>query len=230
MEKRKYTKTRRAAQQDETRARIVEATVKLHQSLGPAQTTIMAIAEAAGVQRLTVYRHFPDEVSLFEACSTRYLKLHPPPQPAAWAGIEHPGERSRTALLAFYRYYRETEPMWRAAYRDVDQVAAMQAPMGRFEAHLDQVADDLVQAWHSAPAARKSLKLTLRHALRFATWHALKNAKLHDKQIAELVQGWLVGLGRTGTDPAPITRGQGAQTRPARTAVSRSARPDADRV
>jgi AcrR family transcriptional regulator len=202
MEKRKYTKTRRAEQQDETRARIVDATVKLHEALGPAQTSIMAIAEAAGVQRLTVYRHFPDDASLFEACTTRYLELHPPPQLAAWADIGHPGERSRTASLAFYRYYRRTEQMWRVAYRDVDQVAALQAPMGRFEAYLDQVSDDLVQAWHTTPAARKSLKLTLRHALRFATWQSLKNARLKDKQIAELVQGWLAGIGKTETDPA----------------------------
>ena len=202
MKKRKYTKTRRAEQQDETRARIVDATVKLHESLGPAQTSIMAIAEAAGVQRLTVYRHFPDDASLFEACTTRYLELHPPPQPTAWADIERPGERSRTALLAFCRYYRQTEQMWRVGYRDVDQVAALQAPMNRFEAYLDQVTDDLVQAWHTTPAARKSLKLTLRHALRFTTWQSLKNAKLKDKQIAELVQGWLAGIESTDTDPA----------------------------
>jgi len=202
MSTRKYTKTRRAEQQDETRARIVDATVKLHEALGPAQTSIMAIAEAAGVQRLTVYRHFPDDASLFEACSTRYLELHPPPQPSAWAHVERPVERSRAALLAFYQYYRQTEQMWRVAYRDVDQVAAMQAPMGRFEAYLDQVTDDLVQAWHTTPAARKSLKLTLRHALRFTTWQSLKNARLKDKQIAELVQGWLTGIGKTETDPA----------------------------
>jgi len=201
MSTRKYTKTRRAEQQDETRARIVDATVKLHESLGPAQTSIMAIAEAAGVQRLTVYRHFPDDASLFEACTTRYLELHPPPQPAAWADIERPGERSRTALLAFYQYYRQTEKMWRVAYRDVDQVAAMQAPMDRFEAYLDRVADDLVQAWHITPSTRKSLKPTLRHALRFTTWQSLKNARLKDKQIAELVQGWLVGIGKTQTGP-----------------------------
>jgi AcrR family transcriptional regulator len=200
MSTRKYTKTRRAEQQDETRARIVEATVKLHEALGPAQTSIMAIAEAAGVQRLTVYRHFPDDASLFEACTTRYLELHPPPQPAAWADIGHPGERSHAALLAFYRYYRQTEKMWRAAYRDLDQVAAMQAPMGRFEAYLDQVADDLVQAWHTTQAARKPLKLTLRHALRFATWQSLKDARLKDRQIAELVQGWLAGVGNTERD------------------------------
>lgn len=194
MTTRKYTKTRRAEQQDETRARIVEATVKLHEALGPAQTSIMAIAAAAGVQRLTVYRHFPDDASLFEACTTRYLEMHPPPQPSAWADIAPPSERSYTALLAFYQYYRQTEKMWRVAYRDVDQVAALQVPMGRFEAYLDQVTDDLVQAWPTTQAARKPLKLTLRHALRFTTWQSLNSARLKDKQIAKLVQSWLAGI------------------------------------
>ena len=200
MTTRKYTKTRRAEQQDETRARIVEAAVKLHEALGPAQTSISAIAEAAGVQRLTVYRHFPGDASLFEACTTRYLELHPPPQPSRWVDIGRPSERSHAALLSFYRYYRETEKMWHVGYRDVDQVAALQAPMDRFEAYLDEVTDDLVQAWHTTPAARKSLRLTLRHALRFATWQSLKNARLRDKQMAELVQGWLAGIGKTETD------------------------------
>jgi AcrR family transcriptional regulator len=194
MGKRKYTKTRRAEQQNETRARIVEAAVNLHEALGPAQTSIRAIAEAAGVQRLTVYRHFPDDASLFEACTSHYLGLHPPPQPAAWADIEHPGKRSYAALLAFYQYFRQTQNMWRVAYRDVDQLEALQAPMGRFEAHLDQVADDLVKAWDTTQATRKRLKLTLRHALRFITWQSLKDAGLKDRQMAELAQSWLAGI------------------------------------
>ena len=195
MEKRKYTQTRRAAQQDETRARIVEAAVKLHEALGPAQTSIKAIADAAGVQRLTVYRHFPDDASLFEACTTHYLELHPPPQATAWADIEDPGERSHAALLAFYRYYRATERMWRVAYRDLDQVAALRAPMERFERHIDQVAADLAQGWHATRAAAKPLKATLRHALRFATWQSLTTAGLKDPQAAALVRSWLACLG-----------------------------------
>lgn len=191
MTTRKYTKTRRAELQDETRARIVEATVKLHEALGPAQTSISAIAEAAGVQRLTVYRHFPDEASLFEACSSRYLEMHPPPQPGAWADIEQPGERSYAALLAFYQYYRQTEKMWRVAYRDLGQIEALKEPMDRFEAYLDQVADDLVKAWKETGAARKRLQDTLRHAMRFSSWQSLTQAKLSDKKMAELVQTWL---------------------------------------
>jgi AcrR family transcriptional regulator len=199
MENRKYTKTRRAEQQDETRERIVEAAVKLHEALGPANTSIKAIAEEAGVQRLTVYRHFPDDVSLFQACTAHYLGLHPPPDMARWAEVIDASERSYTALTAVYRYYRQTEKMWRAGYRDVDQLEALQGPMARFEAYLDRMSDDLVQAWNETGTTKKQLQDTLRHALRFSTWHALKNAKLTDKKIAELVQAWLAGIGKSGS-------------------------------
>ena len=192
MDKRKYTKTRRAELQDETRERIVEATVKLHEELGPANTSIKAIAEAAGVQRLTVYRHFPDDISLFQACTSHYLGQHPPPNMAEWVEIEDASERSRTALLAFYRYYRRTEKMWSVAYRDLDKVEALQRPMGQFEAYIDQVRDDLLASCNVTQENKKSLALTLRHCLRFSTWVSLKNENLSDNKIAELVMGWIM--------------------------------------
>ena len=99
---RKYEKKRRAEQEGETRQRIVEAMVDLHQEIGPARTTISAIAERAGVERLTVYRHFPDERSMFEACTTHYASVVPQPNPAAWADTQEPAERLRKALLEFY--------------------------------------------------------------------------------------------------------------------------------
>jgi AcrR family transcriptional regulator len=194
MTKRKYTKTRRAAQQDETRERIVEATVKLHEELGPANTPIKAIAEKAGVQRLTVYRHFPDDASLFEACSTHYLEMHPPPNMADWAEIVDASERSYTALLAFYHYYRQTEKMWASVYRDADKVEAVKGPMEQCEGYIDAVCDDLVAAWNKTHTAKKQLQVTLRHALRFSTWQSLKNTKLKDEKIAELVKAWLAGI------------------------------------
>lgn len=199
MKNRKYTKTRRAEQQDETRERIVEAAVKLHEALGPAKTSIKAIAEEAGVQRLTVYRHFPDDVSLFQACTSHYLGLHPPPDMAEWAEVVQASERSVTALTAMCRYYRQTEKMWTVAYRDVDQLEALQGPMALFEAYLDQVSDDLVKAWNETGTAKKYLQATVRHALRFSTWKSLKTAKLTDKKIAELVQTWLAGIGKIGS-------------------------------
>jgi len=191
MKKRKYNQTLRAERQDETRDKIVEATVALHEELGPANTSIKAIAERAGVQRLTVYRHFPDDTSLFGACTSHWFELNPPPDMAKWAQVNDPGERSHTALLAFYRYYRRTEKMWGGAYRDVDGIEALQAPMGQFEAYLDQVRDDLLARWDVGRDDEKPLAITLRHCLRFSTWVSLKSQHLSDKKIAELVMGWV---------------------------------------
>src|ERR687890_2415321 len=106
MATRRYEKKRRAEQQAETRQRIVEAMVALHREVGPARTTISAIGERGGVERLTVYRHFPDERSMFEACTTHYATEVPQPDPARWADIDDPAERLRAVLLNFYDYYR----------------------------------------------------------------------------------------------------------------------------
>ena len=109
MATRTYQKKRRAEREAETRQRIVEAMVALHREIGPARTTISAIAERAGVERLTVYRHFADETAMFEACTSHYATQVPGPDPAAWSGIDEPAERLRAALLAFYDYYRRAE-------------------------------------------------------------------------------------------------------------------------
>ena len=106
---RKYELKRRAERQSETRRRIVEATVELHTSVGPARTTISAIADRAGVQRHTVYAHFPDERALFQACSTHWRELHPVPESGSWAGIADPARRLRAALQEVYAWYEVVE-------------------------------------------------------------------------------------------------------------------------
>ena len=67
VERRKYEKKRRAELEADTRRRITETAVELHGTVGPARTSISAVAERAGVRRSTLYRHFPDEAALFDA-------------------------------------------------------------------------------------------------------------------------------------------------------------------
>ncbi|MES0327831.1 MAG: TetR/AcrR family transcriptional regulator [Gammaproteobacteria bacterium] len=191
MKKRKYSKTIRAEQQEQTRERIVEATVALHEELGPAKTSIKAIAEKAGVQRVTVYRYFPDDVSLFQACTSHWLSQNQPPDLNDWAGFESADEKTYAALLAFYQYYSQTETMWTGAYRDAGDIVALQIPMGNFEAYIDQVRDTLLKSWKRTGKRKQQLSVTLRHGLRFTTWQSLKRENLKDKQITELVMSWI---------------------------------------
>ncbi len=101
-QKRKYEKKRRAEAEARTRLRITESAVELHGSLGPARTSMSAVAEHAGVRRSTLYRHFPDERALFGACSAHWAAANPPPDIGAWASIEDPAQRLDTALAQLY--------------------------------------------------------------------------------------------------------------------------------
>jgi AcrR family transcriptional regulator len=188
---RKYKLRKRAEQQAQTRDRIVEALVSLHEEIGPRNTTISAVAERAGVQRLTVYRHFPDDTALFQACSARWIERNPPPAPAEWAGVREPVQRTEAALAVLYAYYRGTERMCAATHRDEEEVEALGEPMRAFRANLTAVRDDLLEAWQVDLSRRRPLELTLSHALTFPTWQSLKNAGLGDEDMASLVVRWV---------------------------------------
>jgi AcrR family transcriptional regulator len=185
---RKYQKTRRAEQQAGTRQRIVEAMVALHREVGPARTTISAIAERAGVERLTVYRHFPDDRSMFEACTSHYATQVPGPDQAAWAGIEEPAERLRTVLLAFYDYYGRAEDVLTHAARDLPQLPALAAVLSPWREFVGAVRNDLLEGWEMSVPARTRLSAAISHALRFETWRSLTRMEgLGDTEAADLM-------------------------------------------
>ena len=147
---RPYTLRKRAQKQEETRARIIEAVVALHQEVGPLHTTISAVAERAGVERLTVYRHFPDEPSLFAACSSHYMAGHHPPNPATWMAIADPRERTQTALTALYSYYREVAPMFATVLRDAPRIPALQPFVTPHYAYLESIRYGLYEGFARA--------------------------------------------------------------------------------
>ncbi|GAB4348667.1 MAG: hypothetical protein Kow0026_03450 [Oricola sp.] len=186
----------RAKSQEETRKRIVEATMQLHEELGPRATTISAIAEKAGVQRLTVYRHFPDETAVFQACTAHWLSLNPPPDPASWAGIGDPREKASAALATFYSYYAATRRMWTVSFRDVDAVPALQGPMAEFAGFVEMVATDLAASFGSDPEGQ--VAATLKHALAFPAWSDLDRLGLDNKAKVAVVGAWLAGALRSG--------------------------------
>ena len=142
---RPYRKHRRAELEQQTRERIVEATVDLHGSVGPARTTVSGVAERAGVQRATVYRHFPDEESLFVACSAHWRERNPRPDLAGWAAVRDPDARLELALRELYAWYGRTEQMIGLLTRDAALVPSMRTQFQAFLAYFEAAADTLLQ-------------------------------------------------------------------------------------
>jgi AcrR family transcriptional regulator len=188
MATRKYQQKRRAERQGETRQRIVEAMVALHREVGPARTTISAIAERAGVERLTVYRHFASETAMYEACSAHFTAEVGAPDPAAWAHVDDPSERLRAALLAFYAYYRRAEDMLVQVYRDAPLLPALAPVLAPWEAFVTGVREELLEGWATSEPSRPRLRAAIAHALRFETWYSLARAEaLGDAAAAHLM-------------------------------------------
>ena len=170
---RRYRKRKRAELEEHTRRRITEAAMRLHGSVGPARTTVSAVAREAGVQRSTVYRHFPTDVELFGACSQHWFSLNPPPDPGAWSGIPDPGERLRTALGELYRWYARAEPMLINVTRDAPLVPAMEAPVQAFRAWLEEMQAALMSGRRERGRDRRRVAAAVALALAFNTWQSL---------------------------------------------------------
>lgn len=188
MKARRYELKQRAERQAETRQRIVEAVVALHREIGPARTTISGIAERAGVERLTVYRHFADETSMYQACSAHFADQVAAPDPAEWKDIADPVERLRASLLVFYDYYRRGEDMLVHVVRDAPQLPALAAVLAPWGAFVGAVRDGLLEGWEAPVPTRARLAAAVAHALRFETWYSLSRSEgLLDADAAELM-------------------------------------------
>ena len=175
--KRTYRKRQRAEAEEQTRRRITQATMELHELVGPAQTTVSAIAERAGVQRGTIYRHFPDEEALVDACSAHWLASNAPPDPGKWAAIDDPDERLRVALDELYGWYERTEPMVEKLYRDAPLVPAIGERMQARAAGFAAMADLLMAGRRQRGARRTRVRAAVGHALAFDTWRSLVRAQ-----------------------------------------------------
>jgi AcrR family transcriptional regulator len=201
--KRPYRKRARAAQEQATRMRVIDAAIALHGTVGPARTTVSAIAERAGVRRATVYRHFPDERALFLGCSGTWAERNPLPDPATWEAIADPAVRVEAALDALYGWYERAEPMLSAVLRDIDampMIAELQA--GRL-AYLAAVEDGLASDWGAGGATAPRLRATIGLALDFFTWRTLHERGLGRADAVAV----MVAAVRAAAAAAPETAG-----------------------
>jgi AcrR family transcriptional regulator len=185
--KRKYELKQRAAEMAETHLRITEAAIDLHGTVGPSRTTLSAVAERAGVERRTLYRHFPTEADLFAACSTHYFSANPFPDLDAWRAIRDPQQRLERALDELYDYYERTEPMLHNALRDAELVDSARDAVAPLHAHLDAAADILIVGRRARGRRRQLLQAALRHALAFSTWRSLSTNGIGRSDATKLI-------------------------------------------
>ncbi len=187
---RKYELKQRAQRQEETRQRIIEAAVELHTTIGMAQSTLSAVAERAGVERLTLYRHFPHEHDLLVACSQHYLVTHPLPDPTPWRLIADPLARLRLALVEVYAYYRRTEQRW--VHLPQSRQSEFSIP---YLERWSQLRAELAEGWVVSARTSRLLEAALGHALDFQTWYSLvRQQGLEDEQAIELIVGMVCCL------------------------------------
>ena len=182
--RRPYQLRARADAMDRTRARITQAAIELHGSIGPAATTMSSVAERAGVTRATLYRHFPNEEILFRACSAEWRSANPSPDPAQWATIPDPYQRLATALPALYGWYRSSEAMRANLLRDLAVLPA--AIRTGIESYPRTVAEVLDTGW---PCRSRLRSAAIEHGVAFQTWQSLAHQGLTDSEAAQLIIG-----------------------------------------
>jgi AcrR family transcriptional regulator len=172
-QKRPYRMTRRAELEAETRLRITESAAALHEELGPARTTMSAIAERAGVQRSTLYRHFPDDEAIFDACSAHWRAANPAPNLSAWEEVVSPAERTEAALRELYAFFGRTRGMYMSLFRDESLVPIVARRLSTFRGFLDAAADTLMRGRGLRGARGRRTRAALGHAVAFSTWRSL---------------------------------------------------------
>jgi AcrR family transcriptional regulator len=185
--KRKYELKKRAEEMAKTHRRITEAAIELHGTVGPARTTLSAVAKRAGVERRTLYRHFATEADLFAACSTHYFSANPWPDLGSWRAIRDPHKRLERALDELYAYYERTEPMFSNVLRDAELVDFAGDAVAPLYAYLDEAAEILTIGRPVRGRRPQLLGRALRHALAFSTWHSLTTNGIGRSDAAKLV-------------------------------------------
>ena len=182
-----------------------EAAIELHGTVGPSRTTLSAVAKRAGVERRTLYRHFPTEADLFAACSTHYFSANPWPDLGGWHAIRDPQQRLAVALDELYAYYERTEPMLANVLRDAERNDLARDGVAPLNAYLEEAADILMSGRQVRGRRRALVGGALRHALAFSTWRSLAANGVGRSDAATLMTA-LVERAATASGPHQARR------------------------
>jgi AcrR family transcriptional regulator len=184
---RAYRMTKRAEAQSETRRRIARAVFDLHATVGPARTTVSGIADHAGVDRVTVYRHFPDERSLYRACLDHWTAERPLPDPESWRAEPDGMRRLRLGLEQLYAHYETNEGLWSNGWRDIPRLPLLRETDEPVFERLRRIHATLLEPWarHERDAG---LAPWLGHAIEFGTWESfVRRQQCSPRELVELV-------------------------------------------
>ena len=187
---RKYEMKRRAERVRETRRRIADAAMALHETVGPARTTVSAIAEKAGVQRHTYYAHFPELKDLYRACSAHHMERDPLPDPSRWAEISGPEERLTRALSEVYAYFGDNEALLTNVLRDTPLDPVLQENNVFLFRHWEAMRDTIADAFEASGERHEALLAAKALAQDLQTWRTLvRQQGLDDDRAVELMVG-----------------------------------------
>jgi len=185
---RAYRMSRRAESQQQTRRRITESAVELHGTLGPSKTSLSAVAAHAGVRRSTLYRHFPDEAALFDACTAHWAASNPLPDLGAWLSFDDPDQRLSRALAELYAFYASTEGMLENLFRDEVAVPMVAERFAAFRGYFDAARDALLSGRNLRDPSKRRTRAVLGHVIAFSTWKSLvREQGLQDREDVELM-------------------------------------------
>jgi AcrR family transcriptional regulator len=191
---RKYELKRRAVRQDATRHKIVSAAVDLHCTVGPMRTSILAIAERAGVERPTVYRHFPTLESLYEACAQRFWADNPLPDPTPWSEIADPEARLQRALGEVYAFFERLSPALWNIMRDIEDEPDLRSFCGGHDQEWTRIRGVMAEPFEAAGVQLQRLDAALQHALDFFAWRSSRRHGVANDDIVALMVGMIRGL------------------------------------
>jgi AcrR family transcriptional regulator len=183
---RTYRMARRLEQLGATRQRIAEAAFELHSTVGPAQTTISAVADRAGVQRHTVYHHFPDMTSLIQACTEHGMRVTGIPTAASWRAIEEPSARLQHALAELYGYFGANARLLGNVTRDMPLTAHF-GGQEAFVDHMSELFSALAAGWPGGGDVQRLRMAAIGHAMSFETWRSLTGQGLADTEVVDLM-------------------------------------------
>jgi AcrR family transcriptional regulator len=179
MTPRKYEMSQRARAAEDTRRRILEASLKLHSEKGFVATSWQDIAREADVAIGTVYFHFPTPDDLIPACSALGMTLIPLPSPDIFAGLRGRAQRTRRLVEELFAFYDKTQAPMSHTFAERHRVPAV----GRLAAEIQAAIRELVTlalAGASASAVQRADAL-----LDFRCWQAMNDRGLAHREAVD---------------------------------------------